>query len=154
MRAPFRFPAQFRRVYDWANLLDSRSGRVVSSVSNSASLLCNFTTITDAAASFPLPRRACATGNAITSSFITSNRHLRFISTISSTAKDFEEDKVEGSISVAKGSSYLAIEVALDSVVKIFTVSSSPNYFLPWQNKPQRETMGSGILLLPYTQAS
>ncbi|KAK9159384.1 hypothetical protein Syun_005725 [Stephania yunnanensis] len=40
-----------------------------------------------------------------------------------------------------------AIELALDSVVKIFTVSSSPNYFLPWQNKPQRETMGSGFLI-------
>ena len=37
-----------------------------------------------------------------------------------------------------------AIEVALDSVVKIFTVSTSPNYLLPWQNKSQRETMGSG----------
>jgi hypothetical protein len=32
----------------------------------------------------------------------------------------------------------------LDSVVKVFTVSSSPNYFLPWQNKPQREITGSG----------
>ncbi|KAK9139002.1 hypothetical protein Sjap_009596 [Stephania japonica] len=40
-----------------------------------------------------------------------------------------------------------AIELALDSVVKIFTVSSSPNYFLPWQNKSQRETMGSGFLI-------
>ena len=40
---------------------------------------------------------------------------------------------------------YSAIELALDSVVKIFTVSSSPNYLLPWQNKSQRETMGSGI---------
>lgn len=39
---------------------------------------------------------------------------------------------------------YLAIELALDSVVKIFTVSSSPNYTLPWQNKSQRESMGSG----------
>ena len=37
-----------------------------------------------------------------------------------------------------------AIELALDSVVKIFTVSCSPNYLLPWQNKSQRETMGSG----------
>jgi hypothetical protein len=37
-----------------------------------------------------------------------------------------------------------AIELALDSVVKVFTVSSSPNYFLPWQNKAQRESMGSG----------
>ncbi|KAK7839228.1 protease do-like 10 [Quercus suber] len=35
-----------------------------------------------------------------------------------------------------------AIELALDSVVKIFTVSSSPNYILPWQNKSQRESMG------------
>lgn len=41
-----------------------------------------------------------------------------------------------------------AIELALDSVVKIFTVSSSPNYILPWQNKSQRESMGSGILSL------
>lgn len=40
-----------------------------------------------------------------------------------------------------------AIELALDSVVKIFTVTSSPNYFLPWQNKSQRETMGSGNIL-------
>lgn len=40
---------------------------------------------------------------------------------------------------------YSAIELALDSVVKIFTVSSSPNYFLPWQNKSQRESMGSGL---------
>ncbi|RRT72714.1 hypothetical protein B296_00026548 [Ensete ventricosum] len=38
---------------------------------------------------------------------------------------------------------YAAIELALDSVVKVFTVSSSPNYFLPWQNKAQRESMGS-----------
>ena len=33
---------------------------------------------------------------------------------------------------------------ALDSVVKVFTVASSPNYWLPWQNKPQREMTGSG----------
>ncbi|BBH00594.1 DegP protease 10 [Prunus dulcis] len=39
-----------------------------------------------------------------------------------------------------------AIELALDSVVKIFTVSSSPNYFLPWQNKSQRESMAPKIL--------
>lgn len=44
-------------------------------------------------------------------------------------------------------SAYSAIELALDSVVKIFTVSSSPNYFLPWQNKSQRESMGSGSFL-------
>lgn len=43
---------------------------------------------------------------------------------------------------------YAAIELALDSVVKIFTVASSPSYFLPWQNKSQRETMGSGCISL------
>lgn len=43
---------------------------------------------------------------------------------------------------------YAAIDLALDSVVKIFTVASSPSYLLPWQNKSQRETMGSGVLLL------
>lgn len=42
---------------------------------------------------------------------------------------------------------YSAIELALNSVVKIFTVASSPSYFLPWQNKPQRETMGSGFII-------
>ncbi|KAL9233541.1 hypothetical protein vseg_008524 [Gypsophila vaccaria] len=42
---------------------------------------------------------------------------------------------------------YAAIELALDSVVKIFTVASSPNYLLPWQNKSQRETMGSGFVI-------
>ncbi|KAE8709969.1 Protease Do-like 10 [Hibiscus syriacus] len=42
---------------------------------------------------------------------------------------------------------FSAIELALDSVVKIFTVSSSPNYLLPWQNKSQRETMGSGFVI-------
>uniref|UniRef100_A0A7C9DMH5 2-alkenal reductase (NAD(P)(+)) n=1 Tax=Opuntia streptacantha TaxID=393608 RepID=A0A7C9DMH5_OPUST len=42
---------------------------------------------------------------------------------------------------------YAAIDLALDSVVKIFTVTSSPSYFLPWQNKSQRETMGSGFVI-------
>ncbi|KGN61234.1 protease Do-like 10, mitochondrial [Cucumis sativus] len=42
---------------------------------------------------------------------------------------------------------FSAIELALDSVVKVFTVSCSPNYILPWQNKSQRETMGSGFII-------
>ncbi|PNT71253.1 hypothetical protein BRADI_2g25260v3 [Brachypodium distachyon] len=42
---------------------------------------------------------------------------------------------------------YAAVELALDSVVKVFTVSSGPNYFLPWQNKAQRESMGSGFVI-------
>lgn len=40
---------------------------------------------------------------------------------------------------------FLASPPPLDAVVKIFTVTSSPNYFLPWQNKPQREVSGSGM---------
>ncbi|KAI5442232.1 protease Do-like 10, mitochondrial [Lathyrus oleraceus] len=41
-----------------------------------------------------------------------------------------------------------AVELAFNSVVKIFTVSCSPNYLLPWQNKSQRESMGSGFVIL------
>ncbi|KAL0302958.1 UNVERIFIED_CONTAM: Protease Do-like 10, mitochondrial [Sesamum radiatum] len=47
----------------------------------------------------------------------------------------------------AMDDAYYAIELALDSVVKIFTVASSPSYFLPWQNKSQRESMGSGFVI-------
>ncbi|OIT36713.1 PREDICTED: protease Do-like 10, mitochondrial [Nicotiana attenuata] len=54
---------------------------------------------------------------------------------------------VEQRLSSGMEDAYLAIELALDSVVKIFTVSSSPNYFLPWQNKSQRETTGSGFVI-------
>ncbi|KAM6550184.1 hypothetical protein CsatB_021860 [Cannabis sativa] len=62
--------------------------------------------------------------------------HRRFQSTLAvATNADLETD------------AYSAIEVALDSVVKIFTVSSGPNYFLPWQNKSQRESMGSGFVI-------
>ncbi|GJP60664.1 hypothetical protein CLOP_g17884 [Closterium sp. NIES-67] len=39
-------------------------------------------------------------------------------------------------------------EVVLDSVVKVFAVGSSPNYRLPWQNKPQREVTGSGFVIM------
>ncbi|EXC25314.1 Protease Do-like 10 [Morus notabilis] len=42
---------------------------------------------------------------------------------------------------------HLGTEAVLESVVKIFTVSSSPNYFLPWQNKSQRDTTGSGFVI-------
>ncbi|MCO5548496.1 hypothetical protein L7F22_001956 [Adiantum nelumboides] len=54
--------------------------------------------------------------------------------------------EVKAALSAAPvADSFAAIVVALDSVVKVFTVSSSPNYFLPWQNKPQREITGSGM---------
>lgn len=56
-----------------------------------------------------------------------------------------EEEEEEGlNPGYRRTDAYAAIELTLDSVVKVFTVSSSPNYFLPWQNKSQRETMGSG----------
>lgn len=70
--------------------------------------------------------------------------------TSSANASDFVKLEAEAEaprLNVGIGDAYAAIELALDSVVKIFTVSSSPNYFLPWQNKSQRETMGSGLYL-------
>ncbi|CAI5952014.1 unnamed protein product [Closterium sp. NIES-64] len=39
-------------------------------------------------------------------------------------------------------------EAVLDSVVKVYAVGSSPNYRLPWQNKPQREVTGSGFVIM------
>lgn len=36
---------------------------------------------------------------------------------------------------------------ALDSIVKVFTVYSRPDYFLPWQNHPKRESTGSGFVI-------
>eukprot|EP00700_Malawimonas_jakobiformis_P001081 EC720331.1.p1 GENE.EC720331.1~~EC720331.1.p1 ORF type:complete len:143 (+),score=13.95 EC720331.1:62-490(+) len=35
----------------------------------------------------------------------------------------------------------------LQSVVKVFTESTSPNYFLPWQNKSQVEKTGRGFAI-------
>ncbi|KAM9959095.1 hypothetical protein ACTFIR_000149 [Dictyostelium discoideum] len=35
----------------------------------------------------------------------------------------------------------------LDPVVKVFSVLTSPNYFIPWQMKPQREVTGSGFII-------
>lgn len=54
----------------------------------------------------------------------------------------------KGSAATAGSAAYSsAVDLAMDSVVKIFTVSTSPSYFLPWQNKSQRESMGSGNTL-------
>ncbi|PSR92830.1 Protease Do-like [Actinidia chinensis var. chinensis] len=44
-------------------------------------------------------------------------------------------------------SSNSALELALQSVVKIFVVTCSPNYFLPWQNQYQSNTHGSGFII-------
>ncbi|KAJ0972217.1 hypothetical protein J5N97_020176 [Dioscorea zingiberensis] len=68
---------------------------------------------------------------------------------IASSVAEVEEvgEEEEALLSYRHTDAYAAIELALDSVVKVFTVSSSPNYFLPWQNKSQRESMGSGFVL-------
>jgi hypothetical protein len=59
-----------------------------------------------------------------------------------------EGEETAGALVRHDTDAYAAVELALDSVVKVFTVSSSPNYFLPWQNKAQRESMGSGMTLI------
>eukprot|EP01043_Picozoa_sp_COSAG02_P089642 COSAG02_NODE_26593_length_629_cov_1.837736_1_plen_149_part_01 len=33
------------------------------------------------------------------------------------------------------------------SVVKVFNVMSTPNYLMPWQNKPHRDSTGSGFAI-------
>eukprot|EP01087_Luapelamoeba_hula_P016967 TRINITY_DN5288_c0_g1_i2.p1 TRINITY_DN5288_c0_g1~~TRINITY_DN5288_c0_g1_i2.p1 ORF type:complete len:689 (-),score=98.87 TRINITY_DN5288_c0_g1_i2:55-2121(-) len=35
----------------------------------------------------------------------------------------------------------------LESILKVFSHTTSPNYFLPWQNKPSAEKTGSGFIL-------
>ncbi|UDQ96529.1 serine protease [Lentisphaerota bacterium WC36G] len=35
----------------------------------------------------------------------------------------------------------------LDAVIKIFAVTSSPNFFMPWQNYPQSQGTGSGVVI-------
>ncbi len=35
----------------------------------------------------------------------------------------------------------------LDAVVKIFAVTSAPNFFMPWQNYPQSQSTGSGVVI-------
>jgi S1-C subfamily serine protease len=37
--------------------------------------------------------------------------------------------------------------VLLSSVLQVYTHSSSPNYLLPWQNKPTKESAGSGFVI-------
>jgi hypothetical protein len=51
-----------------------------------------------------------------------------------------------------EGDAQVLSEASLQSIVKVFTVHSSPNYYMPWQNKPQRESTGAkraaGVLLI------
>lgn len=47
-----------------------------------------------------------------------------------------------------------AIDLALTSVVKVFTVSSKPRLFQPWQISMQSECSGSGINIFIYNKNS
>ncbi len=40
-----------------------------------------------------------------------------------------------------------SLDDIMDSVIKVYTTSSSPNYLLPWQNKPLRDHTGSGFVI-------
>ncbi|XP_010027457.2 protease Do-like 10, mitochondrial [Eucalyptus grandis] len=75
--------------------------------------------------------------------------YLRGVANAANTASGrFSASRSFSSVaSVDESTAYSGIETALDSVVKIFTVSSSPNYLLPWQNKPPRDTWGSGFVI-------
>jgi S1-C subfamily serine protease len=36
---------------------------------------------------------------------------------------------------------------AFESIIKVYTVAASPNWFMPWQTKQQRESTGSGFIV-------
>eukprot|EP00878_Enallax_costatus_P016372 GHUV01017172.1.p1 GENE.GHUV01017172.1~~GHUV01017172.1.p1 ORF type:complete len:392 (+),score=60.76 GHUV01017172.1:73-1248(+) len=59
----------------------------------------------------------------------------------SDTAKKALASLAEEPADFAKG-----VEV-LDSIVKVYTVFSRPDYFLPWQNHPKRESTGTGFVI-------
>ncbi|KAL7613875.1 hypothetical protein Lser_V15G08365 [Lactuca serriola] len=91
--------------------------------------------------------RACSSPRSFSSSS-KANQCRYFNTAASASTAAVEQLNYDRSNAIADTiDAYSAIELALDSVVKIFTVSSSPNYFLPWQNKSQRESMGSGFVI-------
>ncbi|CAH8341834.1 unnamed protein product [Eruca vesicaria subsp. sativa] len=57
------------------------------------------------------------------------------------------QEKEESSVEEAKKTTPSAIDLALNSVVKVFTVSSKPRLFQPWQISMQNECSGSGFLI-------
>ncbi|CAN7137009.1 unnamed protein product [Brassica rapa subsp. narinosa] len=58
------------------------------------------------------------------------------------------KEKEESSVDEAKKTTPpSAIDLALNSVVKVFTVSSKPRLFQPWQISMQNECSGSGFLI-------
>lgn len=85
-------------------------------------------------------------GNLLSSIYCSSSRWFSTIPHDPGTEPE-SVDPVTKDMPFIRTDAYAAIEVALDAVVKIFTVASSPNYFLPWQNKPQREITGSGFVI-------
>ncbi|XP_057470889.1 protease Do-like 10, mitochondrial isoform X3 [Actinidia eriantha] len=77
------------------------------------------------------------------------NHHLAAtvgVEAVSASNHDDDDAVVEDS-KPRPSSSNSAIELALQSVVKIFVVLCSPNYFHPWQNKYQIQTHGSGFII-------
>ncbi|KAK1557684.1 hypothetical protein Q3G72_029544 [Acer saccharum] len=98
------------------------------------------------------------TNKSSSSSSSSNHHHYCFISTTATStarANFLSKDALSSSSSskrrhirkIKSNGAYSAIHLALDCVVKIFTVSSSPNYLLPWQKKSQRETTGSGFAI-------
>ncbi|KAF8045638.1 hypothetical protein N665_4582s0002 [Sinapis alba] len=57
------------------------------------------------------------------------------------------QEKEESCVDEAKKTTPSAIDLALNSVVKVFTVSSKPRLFQPWQISRQNECSGSGFLI-------
>jgi len=50
-------------------------------------------------------------------------------------------------LSTSPASFATGAQEVLDSIVKVYTVHSRPNYFLPWQNHAKRESSGTGFLI-------
>ncbi|XP_045812593.1 protease Do-like 10, mitochondrial [Trifolium pratense] len=80
------------------------------------------------------------------------NHNFRDITTSSSVRGAIRVKKKlqsrKAAVTTTTNNNNTAVELAFNSVVKIFTVSCSPNYLLPWQNKSQRESMGSGFVIM------
>mmetsp|Transcript_924 Transcript_924/g.2898 ORF Transcript_924/g.2898 Transcript_924/m.2898 type:complete len:538 (+) Transcript_924:178-1791(+) len=39
------------------------------------------------------------------------------------------------------------LSMTFNSIIKVYTVAASPNWFMPWQTKQQRESTGSGFII-------
>ncbi|XP_024010541.1 putative protease Do-like 3, mitochondrial [Eutrema salsugineum] len=58
-----------------------------------------------------------------------------------------QQEKEESGVDEAKNRTPSAIDLGLNSVVKVFTVSSKPRLFQPWQISMQNECSGSGFVI-------